>query len=131
MTYLIDSDWVIDWLAEREQAIQLLSIIGERGVAISLVTYGEVYEGIYYGRDPIASERMFQLFLHGTDALPLNHAIMRRFARIRGQLRRQGRIIGDPDILIGATALHHDLSLVTRNISHFERIPGLRLHWSG
>ena len=131
MTYLVDSDWVIDWLAGREQAIQLLSTIAASGIAISLVTYGEVYEGIYYGRDPITVERAFQRFLHGTDVLPLNRTIMRRFALIRGQLRRQGRIIGDPDILIGATALHYDLRLVTRNVSHFERIPGLRLHQSG
>ena len=131
MTYLVDSDWVIDWLAGREQAVQLLSTIRASGVAISLVTYGEVYEGIYYGRDPLTSERVFQRFLYETDVLLLNHEIMRRFARIRGQLRRQGRIIGDPDILIGATALHHDLSLVTRNIAHFERIPGLKLYQSG
>ena len=73
----------------------------------------------------------FRELLRSVPVLPLNRPIMRRFARVRGQLRRQGRIIGDPDILIGATALHHDLSLVTRNISHFERIPGLRLHQPG
>lgn len=34
----------------------------------------------------------------------------------------------DPDLLIAATALHHDLTLVTRNRKHFERIPGLDLY---
>lgn len=32
------------------------------------------------------------------------------------------------DILIAATALHHDLALVTRNRAHFQRIPGLKLY---
>ena len=43
-------------------------------------------------------------------------------------LRRQGQLIPDLDLLIAATALAHDLTLVTRNRHHFERIPDLRLH---
>ncbi|HEY2290431.1 MAG TPA: type II toxin-antitoxin system VapC family toxin [Thermoanaerobaculia bacterium] len=39
---------------------------------------------------------------------------------------RQGAIIGDADILIAATALVHDLTLVTGNLDHFRRIPNLR-----
>ncbi len=101
-----------------------------RGEPLVLITYGEVYDGIYYGANPQRHERVFREFIRSVPVLPLNRAIMRRFARVRGQLRRQGRIIGDPDILIGATALHYDLSLVTRNIAHFERIPGLKLHQS-
>ncbi len=52
---------------------------------------------------------------------------MRRFARLRGELRRQGQLIGDPDILIAATALDHSLTLVTRNLKDFQRISNLRL----
>lgn len=126
MSYLIDSDWVADYLRGRPDAVALLPTLDGR--AISLITFGEIYEGIYYGADPRANELAFRSFLRGVDVLPLNRAIMRRFARIRGNLRRRGQIIGDPDILIAATALHHGLTLVTRNISHFQRIPGLSLY---
>jgi predicted nucleic acid-binding protein len=37
-------------------------------------------------------------------------------------LYRQGKIIGDADILIAATALENDLVLVTNNVSHFGRV---------
>ena len=131
MNYLVDTDRVVDWLKGRGDARRLLATLGNEGWAISLITYGEVYDGIYYGANPQRHEQDFRELLRSVPVVPLNQAIMRRFARIRGKLRRQGRIIGDPDILIGATALHHDLSLVTRNIAHFERIPGLRLHPSG
>jgi predicted nucleic acid-binding protein len=57
----------------------------------------------------------------------LNRAIPRRFAALRGDLRRQGPIIADMDLLIAATALHHDLSLLTRSGRHFQRMPNLRL----
>jgi tRNA(fMet)-specific endonuclease VapC len=56
---------------------------------------------------------------------------MERFGVLRGDLQRRGQIIGDPDILIAATALHHDLTLLTRNRNHFMRLPGLKLYQVG
>jgi tRNA(fMet)-specific endonuclease VapC len=40
----------------------------------------------------------------------------------------RGRLISDMDLLIAATAMHHNLTLVTRNHRHFERVPNLRLY---
>jgi tRNA(fMet)-specific endonuclease VapC len=53
---------------------------------------------------------------------------MRRFARIRGDLRARGLTIGDNDVMIAATALQHDLTLVSRNRTHFARISDLNLY---
>jgi predicted nucleic acid-binding protein len=53
---------------------------------------------------------------------------MQQFAHIRGALRRTGNIISDLDILIAATAIQHNLTLVTRNIKDFERIPDLNIY---
>jgi len=58
----------------------------------------------------------------------LTRPILRRFAAIRGDLRRRGQIVGDPDILIAATAIHHGLQLVTRNLRDFGRVDGLLLY---
>ncbi|MGQ9676103.1 MAG: hypothetical protein ACUVX1_10615 [Chloroflexota bacterium] len=52
MSYLVDSDWVADWLVGKPEATRVITTLSEVGIAISLVTFGEVYEGIYYGRDP-------------------------------------------------------------------------------
>ena len=40
-------------------------------------------------------------------------------------------MIADMDILIAATAIAHDLTMLTRNRRHFERVPGLRLYDDG
>src|SRR6266516_363251 len=130
MTYLVDTDWVADWLSGRSQALPLLSSLRTDGLAISLITYGEIYEGVYFGRDPKGHEQGFRQFLRLVDVLPLNRAIMTRFARLRGQLRSQGQLLPDLDLLIAATAVHHDRTLLTRNLRHFQRIPGLKLHQS-
>src|SRR6187402_3133952 len=105
MTYLVDTDYVVDWLKGRPDAVQLLSTLRHDGLAISHITYGEVYEGIEYGQNRTAIERGFRQFLRGVTVLPTTQPIMRRFALIRGRLRAQGLLIGDMDLLIAATAL--------------------------
>lgn len=126
MKYLVDSDWVIDYLAGRQAAITLLTSLAREGLAVSLITLGEIYEGIYYGRDPQKSEAGFRSFLRGVAVLSLNRSIMQRFGYIRGDLRRRGLLIGDPDILIAATAIYHDLTLLSRNRKDYERIQSLK-----
>lgn len=82
MTCLVDSDWVADFLAGRREAVDLLSTLRPEGLAISLITYGEIYEGIYFSRDPEKSEAVFLQFLRGVRVIPLARRIMQRFARI-------------------------------------------------
>jgi predicted nucleic acid-binding protein len=53
---------------------------------------------------------------------------MERFASLRASLRRRGELIPDFDIVIAATALVYDLTLLTYNLRHFSRIPDLRIH---
>ncbi len=128
MTYLVDTDWVASFLNGRTDAQHLFGILTFEEMAISLITYGELLDGIYYGRNPQQSEAIFRTFLRGVVVPPLNKPIMERFALIRGDLRRRGQLIGDPDLLIAATALYHHLTLVTHNTRHFQRIPGLMLY---
>ena len=128
MSYLIDSDWVAAFLKGRADATALLNTLSPDGLAISVITYGEIYEGIYYGMDPKGRERGFLEFLRGVRVLPLNRRIMKRFASIRGDLRSKGLLIGDMDLIIAATAITHDLALVTGNVRHFQRVQGLAIY---
>ena len=74
------------------------------------------------------NEAIFRSFLHGVSVLGINRPIARLFAIIRGNLREQGQVIPQPDIFIGATAIHYDLTLVTRNLKDVQRIPNLKLY---
>lgn len=53
--------------------------------------------------------------------------ISRRFGELRALLMDQGRATPDLDLLIAATALVHDLTLVTHNVQDFATIPALRI----
>lgn len=128
MTYIIDSDWVADFLKGTPEALSLLQRLAPSGLAISVVTYGEILEGIHYGSDPERHRRDFQQFLRFVDIVGLDTPDFARFAVARGELRLTGQIIGDLDILIAATAVGNDLTLVTRNLKHFQRIPDLKIY---
>jgi len=71
----------------------------------------------------------FRSFLSLVTVLPLNRRIMQEFASIRGGLPRPIRQqVVDLDLLIAATALHHGLTLVTRNVKDYQLVPGVVLY---
>ena len=131
MTYLVDSDWLIDALGGVATAVSTLDRLSEHGLAVSIVAVGEIYEGAYGFPDPQAMLASFREFLSDYAVLPLSDPIMAVFARERARLRAQGQLIPDLDLLTAATALTHDLVLITRNWRHFGRIPDLRLYQPG
>jgi tRNA(fMet)-specific endonuclease VapC len=128
MSYILDADWIIQALAGREPALTVIRQRAPDGIAVSLVTVGEIYEGAFHTDTPQAHLASFRQFLHPFRLLNLNDPIMERFADIRSLLRRRGEIISDFDILLGATALHYDLTVLTFNVRHLRRIPGIRLY---
>ena len=65
--------------------------------------------------------------LEAIDIVPLDDAACRVFGNERARLREDGNLIGDMDLLIGATAICNGLTLLTNNRSHFERLQGLRI----
>lgn len=129
MSYLIDTDWVIDYLLGDATAHTLLTTLpGE--IAVSIITYSEVYEGILRGPDPRKGEQGFRAFLRRTRVLPITRAVAKRNAAIRADLRRRGRSVRTRglDLFIAATALTYNLTLVTRNKDDYKDIPGLNLY---
>jgi len=96
-------------------------------LAISIVSVAELYEGEVNSTNPERESRMLREFLADVAIIPLDEAICRIFARERSHLRASVTLIGDLDILIGSTALRHNLTLLTNNRRHFERLQGLSI----
>lgn len=130
MRSLVDSDWLIDALADIPSAREPLERLAPQGLAVSIVAVGELYEGAHGFPDPEAQLTAYRAFLAPFPVLGLTDPIMERFARERSRLRRTGLLIPDMDLLIAATALHDDLTLLTRNRRHFtpDRFPTLKLY---
>jgi predicted nucleic acid-binding protein len=119
---LIDSD-VLVWLTRGHPgAAQRLNQISPW--RISVVTYIELAQGC---RDKTELARLKKgLAAHDTEVLPITPAISQRAAdSIDALALSHGMRLADA--LIGATAIEHDLTLLTANVKHFGALEGLRL----
>lgn len=121
---LADTDVLIDYLAGiepiREQVAR--AIAADRLWTTSITCF-ELLSGPQDGRRGQALQR----FVEALTVLPLDRVAASNAAGVRRHLESAGRTIGMADSLIAGIALSHDLPLLTRNRSHFDRVPGLRL----
>ena len=127
LRFLVDTDWVIEYLRGIPAMVTRLTELQPQGLALSIISLAELYEGVFYSRDPEGDGRDLADFLRGVTVFGIDADIAQRFGRERGRLRKAGMLIADFDLLIGATAVHHNLTLLTNNRSHFERIDGLTI----
>ena len=126
-SFLIDTDWVIDHFNRVGVVTQRLQELQKQGLALSIVSVAELWEGVHFSHSPERSQTMLEEFLSGVVVLGIDEEICKRFGQLRGSLRRQGKIVGDFDLLIASSAIRHNLTLLTNNRKHFENIEGLRL----
>ena len=130
MPYLLDSDWVIDLLGSEPAAITPIDRLSPIGIRMSVVSYMEAYPGTPREPDPVASELRLNALIESVPVVPFSPEVARRCARIGESLRHQGRRVGSRalDLVIAATAVEHDLVLVTRNTRDYRDVPGLSLY---
>jgi len=121
MAYLLDTNWLIQLLAGLKETDTFHKRIHPDKMAVSFITVGEIYDVTFAYDNPQAHLVSFLQFLAPFTLLPINDAIIERFAEVRSYLRRRGELISDFDLLLGATALHHNLTVLTYNKRHFER----------
>src|SRR5438046_5281289 len=114
-SYLVETDWAIDYLNGQERTRKRLEELGETGLAFSIISLAEVYEGILYSNDPEKNERGLQNFLQYVTLVNIDEKISRLFGKERGRLRAEGKRVADFDLMIGVTARQHDLTLLTNN----------------
>jgi tRNA(fMet)-specific endonuclease VapC len=129
MPYLIDSHVVINHLADIPEASNLLSHLAKDGIAISIITYMETFQGVTRSPHPEEAHAKFRAFAKSIPVLPLSLAVAERCARLRETLRTQQKRVNSRalDLIIAATALEYDLTVVTENIGDFKDIPELLL----
>lgn len=127
--YLLDTDTLSNLLRPTPSA-QLLAKVESVPLGLQLtssITLGELIHGAYRlqnGRARLVG-RIETILLANRTILPFDADAARRYGQIRADLERQGTPIGDPDVRIAATALVHNLIVVTGNMRHFQRVPDL------
>ena len=96
-------------------------------IRVSSVTRAELLYGARRSARVAENLRLLASFFAPIVALPFDDACAEEYGALRATLAAAGRPIGPNDLLIAATALAHDLTLVTHNVREFSRVAGLKI----
>jgi tRNA(fMet)-specific endonuclease VapC len=127
LRYLVDTDWVIHYLNGHPNIVRRLNNLSAQGCAVSIISLAELYEGVYFSTNPTKNAQSLSDFLRGMSVLGIDDETCKIFGQQRGRLRALEKVVGDFDLLIGATGLRYELTVLTNNRRHFELIEGLAL----
>lgn len=123
---VLDTDILSAIMRKNEVVLQRgqAYVEAHRQFTISIITRYELLRGLN-AKNASSQIKAFEIFCASSNVLGLTGEVVDRAAVIYGDLHRRGELISDADILIAATALVHNYTLVTNNEDHFRRIPGL------
>lgn len=121
---LIDSDVWIDFFAGVDPGAGAVErLLGNRRAALSVISVFELTCG---AQRPKQVEEIRTL-VSTIEPIGLTSKAAQRAGEYYLQLKRQGRLIGNQDLLLAATAAELGLAVLTRNHDHFSRIAGLEV----
>ncbi len=127
MNYLLDTSICVEHLRNRSQIDQHLEKLPEETeVYLCSIVHAELWHGFEKSQKLNDAEAVLQQFLEKFDSLAFDDSCARIYGKIIRELERNGNIIGGNDLLISAIALANNLRVVTNNLSHFSRVPGLQ-----
>ena len=124
--FMLDTDTFSYAVSGRYPKIRQRLLALKRPPAISAVSLAEIRYGACK-RQSVKLDAMIGLFIDLVEVRDFTASAAGKYAAIRAALEAGGRLIGDMDMLIAATAIDEDFTLVTNNTSHFSRIAGLRI----
>ncbi len=124
---ILETTFLIDLEREHHRgrpgpAVTFLEANGEARLYLSFVVAGELAAGI-----SMRDRARWEAFLSPFYVLPSTPEVSWHYGRAYRHLHDNGRLIGANDLWIAATGLAHHMPVVTRNLEHFRRVPGLEV----
>jgi predicted nucleic acid-binding protein len=125
--YLLDTDTIIYILKGYPAVEKNLQRHYHDPMKISVITLMELYYGAYKSQRVTRSLAKIKTLEKALEILPLGDEIVEIFGREKARLENLGTPLDDFDLILGCSALVHNLTLVTNNLKHFRKIEGLRV----
>ena len=122
---LADTDVLIDFFfGNQPVADGVQSLLEEEKLAVSVVTVFELYAGV----EGAKRLNQIELFLGSVMVVPMEKEVAVKAGSLYTTLKKRGKLIGNQDILIASTALHHSWPIFTRNLKHFGQVDGIKFY---
>jgi tRNA(fMet)-specific endonuclease VapC len=129
--FLLDTDIIIYNLKGHEAVKKNLQQYSEDPMKISIITLMELYYGAYKSEKVTSNLAKVKTLENAFEVIPTAKESAEIFGTLKATLEKSGTRLDDFDLIIAACAMAHNLTLVTNNVVHFERINGLQLtNWT-
>ena len=125
--FLLDTDTLIYALNGKATVLQSLRENRTEPIAVSVVSYGELVFGAYRSARQEANLAKVHRLAEIYPIIEVTSTVMDTFGQIKASLFDKGQVVDDFDLLIGATALTMNYTVVTNNRKHFQKVPGLHI----
>lgn len=128
--YLIDTDICIHFLKGKYNLKGKIEEVGLENCFISEITIAELTYGAFNSTNFEKHIEEVSLIEQLFNVLPIYDSLS-VFGKEKTRLRKQGNLLPDFDLLIGTSAVHHQMIMVTRNVKHLSRIEGVKIeNWA-
>jgi tRNA(fMet)-specific endonuclease VapC len=123
--YLLDTDICISLIKNRYGIRNKVERVGVENCAVSEITIAE----LFYGAAKSGQIKHYDDVKTIIDLFKVVsvYPSLKLFGELKATLEMAGKRLDNFDLLIGSTAIHNEMDMVTSNIRHFERIPGIKL----
>lgn len=126
MEYLLDTNICIYFFKGQFKLKEKIEQIGYKEFAISEITLAELIYGAEKSQKRHENIQVVENFSEKVTIIPIFESIQ-IYGKEKARLKTKGRIISDLDLFIGATAIYNNMTLVTRNVSEFERMENISI----
>ena len=128
--FLLDTNICIYLLKGQRGIVDKIEIAGCDNCFITDVTLAELWFGAY-NSERIEQQKRGVVYLEQLFNVISIRDSVELFGSNKAYLKSKGILIDDFDILIGSTAIKHDLIMVTENINHLSSLPGISVeNWA-
>ena len=129
--YLLDTDILSNLIKRRPNpALEAkLRTVPREHQQTASITVGELGYGAHRAHPHTVTilQRQHARLQGNVTVVPFDEAAARVYGALRAALERRGTPLAEPDLRIAAIALANNLTLITGNVRHFARVPGLRV----
>ncbi|MFC1848759.1 type II toxin-antitoxin system VapC family toxin [candidate division CSSED10-310 bacterium] len=128
--YLFDTDTLSN-IVKRKPSPKLLKKLQTLPYKLqftSAINIGEIYYGAERtDRRDLIIEKFESFVFPNVQVLSFDHTSAKTYGKIRAILEKRGSVCSEPDLRIASIAIQHKLILISGNIKHFKKIPGLKI----
>ena len=125
---VLDTNILVEILRNSKHSALLVEKISKTApVSTTMINEYELLLGAKFSDKPFENETKVQVLLKKLTVLHLTKDSVALASQIQANLMKKGQQVDFADLLIAAIALANNQTLVTRNVKHFERVPGLKI----